>query len=394
MNGGHSMALVDLWNTERSQIIEKRIDQLIAFAGEGRLRDGNDTSHELRELLAVLPSDLIGEWIEGCLTNRFTDFGFVLQDIINEIGRRLGFRVTPGVYRGHGNESYDGLWLMPDGRAVLIESKSSTAYSINLTRIAGYRKQIAPEIERDAEEVSILLVVGTEETEELEAQVRGSRFAWSVRLLGVHALFRLLQLKETLDDPNVERQIQEILMPQEFTRLDRIVDLVFATAEDASSAAEEEEEDFVKETEATTVRSSFHSEILPRLERYFGKALVKRSRVLWAPPDNQVLVSCQVSKEYRRAAVHYWFGLKRTTKETLEAHENAYCAFGLSSPEKVVLLKFADLAPHLDGLFTSPAKDGGILHWHIRFSEDQEGIFLLLNRDQDRFPVTEHLLEG
>lgn len=386
------MALIDLWNSDRSQITEKRIGQLIAFAGEGKLRDGNNTSHELRDLLAVLPSDMIGTWIEDCLTNRFTDFGFVLQDIVNEIGRRLGFQVTPGVYRGHGNEGYDGLWRMPDGRAVLIESKSSTAYSINLTRIASYRKQVAPEIGLDPEEISILLVVGTEDTEELEAQVRGSRFAWSVRLLGVHALFRLLQLKESLDDPNVERQIQEIVVPQEFTRLDRIVDLVFATAEDASSTTEDQEEHVVEEAEQTP-RANFHAKILPRLERYFGKPLVKQSRVLWATPDDSILLSCQVSKQYQRGVFDFWFGLKRTTKEALEAHEHAFCAFGLGSHHNVVLLPFHVLATHLNGFFTSPDKDGGIRHWHVRFVLEEEGVRLLVNRDQERLPVDEYQLK-
>ena len=46
------MALIDLWNSDRSQVTDKRLEQLIAFAGEGKLRDGNDTSIELRALLA------------------------------------------------------------------------------------------------------------------------------------------------------------------------------------------------------------------------------------------------------------------------------------------------------------------------------------------------------
>ena len=118
------MTLVDLWNADREQIANKRIDQLIAFAGEGRLRDGNSTTDEFRALLKVISSDFIGQWLDECLETRFTDFGFVLQDTVNEVGRRLGFDVTHGVYRSHSNEGYDGLWRAPDGRAILVESKS------------------------------------------------------------------------------------------------------------------------------------------------------------------------------------------------------------------------------------------------------------------------------
>jgi hypothetical protein len=185
------MALIDLWNAKRQQISDKRIDQLIAFAGEGQLRDGNSTSEEFRTLLKVVSSDVIDQWLNECLENRFTDFGFVLQDTVNEVGRRLGFDVTHGVYRSHSNEGYDGLWRIPGGRAILVESKSSTSFSINLTRISEYRKQVAPQLGIRPEDISILIVVGTEDTSEFEAQVRGSRLAWDIRLLGVKSLFRL-----------------------------------------------------------------------------------------------------------------------------------------------------------------------------------------------------------
>jgi hypothetical protein len=39
---------------------------------------------------------------------------------------------------------------------------------------------------------SILIVVGREDTGDLEAQIRGSRHAWDVRLISVDALLRLM----------------------------------------------------------------------------------------------------------------------------------------------------------------------------------------------------------
>lgn len=202
------MALIDLWNADQNQITCKRIHQLIAFAGEGRLRDENSTSIEFRTLLKAVSSDVMGQWVESCLEESFNDSGFVLQDAVNEIGRRLGFDVTHGVYRSHSQEGYDGLWQIPGGRAILVESKSSTSFSIKLTRISDYRKQVAPQLNLRPEDISILIVVGTEDTSEFEAQVRGSRFAWEIRLLGVRALYRLLKLKEALDDPKVEHKFR------------------------------------------------------------------------------------------------------------------------------------------------------------------------------------------
>jgi hypothetical protein len=100
-----------------------------------------------------------------------------------------------------------------------------------------------------------------------------------------------------------------------------------------------------------------------------------------------------VSKEHQRGVADYWFGLKRTTKEALAAHDNAFCAFGLGSHEKVIVLPFGVLAPYLDSFFTSPDKGGGILHWHVRFAQEDQGICLMVNRDQDRVSVTEHQLK-
>ena len=388
------MALIDLWNSDRQQIIAKRIDQLIAFAGEGRLRDGNPTSEEFRTLLKVVSSDVIGQWFDQCLEIRFTDFGFVLQDTVNEVGRRLGFDVKHGVYRSHRNEGYDGLWQIPGGRAILVESKSSTSYSINLNRISEYRSQIAPQLNLRPEDISILIVVGAEDTADFEAQVRGSRFAWDIRILGVRSLLRLLKLRETLDDPKVERQIQEILFPQEFTRLDRIIDLVFATAEDAQNAEVEEEGETEVEEVAVEPRANFHAAILPRLEKHFSQPLVKRSRVQWGSADGQLLLSCQVSKLFDKGNAHFWFGLKRTTWESLKDHNNAYCAFGLGSPERVVLLPCAFLARHLDDFFTSPDSEGEVLHWHVRFVNTDRGVALLLQRDKSELDVTEYLLKS
>lgn len=389
------MALLDLWNADRQQITGKRIDQLIAFAGEGRLRDGNTTSEEFRTLLKAVSSDVIGQWLNECLENRFTDFGFVLQDTVNEVGRRLGFDVTHGVYRSHSNEGYDGLWRIPGGRAILVESKSSTSYSIALNRISEYRKQVAPQLGLRPEDISILIVVGTEDTSEFEAQVRGSRFAWDIRILGVKSLFRLLKLKEALDDPKVERQIQDILFPQEFTRLDRIIDLVFATAEDAQDLETEEAGEEIEGDESASEkpRANFHAEILPRLEKHFAQPLVKRSRSQWASPDDAVLVSCQVSKHFDKGNADFWFGMKRTSRESLQEHKNSFCAFGLGSPERVIVLPMSFLDPHVDGFFSSPDKAGGIQHWHVRFVDTEKGVALLVDRDKTELDVTKYLLK-
>lgn len=388
------MALIDLWNTDKQQIVTKRIDQLIAYAGEGRLLDGNTTSIEYRALLKAVTSDQIGKWIKECFENKFSDSGFVLQDAINEIGRRLDFDVSHGYYRSHSHASYDGLWKIGNDRAIIVESKSSTTYTIQLNRISEYRKQVAPQLGIKPEDISILVVVGSEDTSEFEAQVRGSRFAWDVRILGVHALFRLLMLKESLDDPKVEQQIQNLLFPQEFTRLDGIIDLVFATAEDV-------QDNIVKESEVIDASLSisnkiaaanFHGAIIPKLEKHFGSTLTRVSRSLWSNPQNTILISCRVSKLFESTRIHYWFGLKRVSREILENHPQSYCAFGLGTPDKVVLLPTAFLTKYIDTFFTSEDEDSQVIHWHIRFMNSKAGVALLVDGDKVEIEVSQYIL--
>ena len=50
------MALVEIWKKSPDQLRGKTVNQVLAFAGDGKLRDGNATSEEFREYLAHVPS--------------------------------------------------------------------------------------------------------------------------------------------------------------------------------------------------------------------------------------------------------------------------------------------------------------------------------------------------
>src|SRR5690606_14220928 len=137
------------------------------------------------------------------------------------------------LYRGKTNSvGFDGLWIAADGRQLVIEVKTTDAYQIDLDKLANYRKQLAETGQISLHRSSILLVVGTQDTRGLEAQIRGSRHAWDIRLISVDALVKLLKLKETVDNLDAfHAKICDILTPQEFTKVDSIINIVFSTAE-------------------------------------------------------------------------------------------------------------------------------------------------------------------
>ena len=152
--------LIEIWHNQPSFIEAKSFRQMIQLAGDGRLRDGNGTSQELRDWLAAIPLDRLRRCVEECLVDTFEDGGLALQDAVNEIGVRLGFQVTRGRYRGvKGAVGNDGLWRADDGFSVLIEVKTTDAYRINLDTIAGYRDELIRSGKIESERSSILIAV-------------------------------------------------------------------------------------------------------------------------------------------------------------------------------------------------------------------------------------------
>jgi hypothetical protein len=125
--------LVDLWKSSPATVSQFTIEQVVTTAGDGSLRDESLSSRELREYLRTVLSEKLFEYIDGCLTRGFNKSGLVLQDLINELGRRLDYRVENGFYQGRSNAvGFDGIWHAPDGHALVLEVKTTDAYSINL----------------------------------------------------------------------------------------------------------------------------------------------------------------------------------------------------------------------------------------------------------------------
>jgi hypothetical protein len=98
-----ALTLVKMWKENKEGIQGKSLVQILKFAGEGKLADGNACSSEFRELLGALPLAALREYAYQAISSKETDFpdrSFALQDLVNELGKRLGFDVAPGLYRG------------------------------------------------------------------------------------------------------------------------------------------------------------------------------------------------------------------------------------------------------------------------------------------------------
>jgi hypothetical protein len=83
---------------------------------------------------------------------------------------------------------------------------------VKLDNVAGYRRKLTND-GKIPQGSAVLFVVGRQDTGSLEAQIRGSRHAWAMRVIGVDSLLRLMKLKEKSSSSGVINRIQALLQP-------------------------------------------------------------------------------------------------------------------------------------------------------------------------------------
>lgn len=390
------MALLDLWQASPDEIEDKHIRQLVGLAGDGALRDDSKTSIELRAYLSKIPTAQLKRYVAECLQNPFEDSGLVLQDLVNELGSRIGCSITHGRYRGTANAiGFDGIWTFPSGFAVVVEVKTTDAYAIKLDKIAGYRSGLIKNgsITGDS---SMLIVVGRKDTESLEAQVRGSRHAWDIRLISADKLVRLVEIKEEADSKETINKIQTVLQPLELTRVDFIVDLLAATAEDIQEGQKEDAGERAVDTEAgkkfTPV--SFNKAVVIAAAIHLGVRVKKDTRTLYVSEDKQIAIRGIVSKTHGQGAnKRYWFALHPYYFDVLEDYQRSYIAFGCGSPEKIVLMEVREIYDLRRNLNTTELEDR--MYWHIHFKELKDGgMELLLKGNNQAVDVSGRIIRA
>jgi len=389
------MLLIDLWNRNRSQLTDKHIRQIISIAGDGALTDSASAPAEFRDFLRHVHSDEIRRYIGECLASRFDWSGEALQDLVNEVGRRLGFNVTPGRYGGvQGGANQDGLWRFSDGHSVVVEVKTSDTYRIDIDKIAGYRNVLARDDELDLGASSMLIVVGRDETPGLEAQIRGSKHAWSMRVISADALVRLLMLREEADDPPVVHGIHGVLLPREFTRLDDIVKLLFSATEEARQALNEVTIDTDPADDATTERTTpaaFGQACVERIAAHLDVTLVRRSRVAYTTPDGAIALICLVSK-YHEQQGRYWYAFHEHQHTFLEDSNTSYVALGYGSPDALFLIPREELSARLSEL--NVTQQPGRAYWHVHVRCDDQGKEMIMRRGLPRWDIQQHFIQA
>ena len=425
-NGDSSKDLVKTWRENRPFFDGLKFRQIVSIAGDGELGDNKKSSRQLRAFLGEVPLPYLRRYAEECLAEKdkkkFPCKGFALQDVVNQVGRRLGFEVEDGRYKGVTNANvtgHDGVWELPDGRVIVVEVKTTDVYRIKLDTPADYKRELIdsrPDLSKKS--VSVLLIVGREETGGLEAQIRGSRHAWDMRVISVDALLKIAEIKERVEEPTFQR-IHEVLIPKEFTRLDEIAELVLSTARDST---DEEIGEEVAENPATVstpppkskptakpkapglqVFVPFKVQCLKRVEEKLKSQgeisadLIHRSRKTFSTPDKKLGVVCAISKNYRTNDREFWFGLSVSQQNFLNSCERGWLVLGGDSggDGTVFVIPWTVFSFILPNLRITYNRDTGIpMYSHVQIREERGDFVVLTKAKQANISLSAYLLKA
>jgi hypothetical protein len=393
------MPLLSFWKSNPAAIDELSIEQVVATAGDGSLKDGSACSEELRTFLSQVRSNKLASYVEQCLSSSFTKSGLVLQDLVNELARRLDYKVINGRYQGTSSAvGFDGVWVSPEGHAVIAEVKTTDAYRISLDTIARYRQKIVSAGEVSGPS-SVLIIVGREDTGELEAQIRGSRHAWDIRLISADALVRLVQLKENAGAAETDRKIRSILAPMEYTRLDEMVDVMFTAAADVALV---EQADGIDEAPAegdneadeksgwqftdTALLERKREQIVFAIGRARDSIFIKKSRALYWDADHEKRIACTISKRYDRSWYRYWYAYHPQWDTFLEAGNSSSLVLGCMDLPFAFAIPWDTIHPLLPALNTTTTERS--TYWHLHIVETDPDVYaLLLPKRSDNVPL-------
>lgn len=386
------------------EILGKNIYQIVGFAGDGKLKDGNTCSEELRKFLRNLDAQKLFEHVDYCLDEKSDNRGFVLQDLVNELGRRLEYKVENGLYQGTKNDTgQDGIWKAA-GQTIIVEVKTTSAYQIRLDTIIQYKKEL-DEKNRVGADASILIVVGRDNTEDLEAQIRGSRYAWDIRIISAKALCNLVDLKVNSEEQETTEKIRNILQPIEYTRLDELIDIVFTAARDVDSDAEmtdqitDEHEPATSESAGEGKRQTqqhtpaeIMSEVRKRAARALGKrekvSLVAMKRNRFINDDETIRAVSLASKVYNRAPKGLWFGFHSQQLEFLEkAGKQGFLLLTGVGHNRSHVIDIPTLKPILEKLISATGR------WHIHIVVKRDNEFELHIPNEENLDLEPYKLE-
>lgn len=211
-------------------MVELTLDLLVEVAGD--YQDGSTSAEKFRSILQdeETTSDEVEQFLNEALDGSETYHNRALQDIVNNVGERLGFTVEYGPFQGTANNiGNDGLWTSNAGEGnedvhLVVETKKSTAYTIDPGQAGGYMEEIATDRDIDPSSIYGLYVIGAEDAETVVSTIRGSEYRDRIRSITAKDLLTLLEIQE--ESGLQHEQVLKLLLPIDTVNVGSLVTLI------------------------------------------------------------------------------------------------------------------------------------------------------------------------
>lgn len=177
------------------------LNEILNVIGKLDDNEGNDTARErFRRFLQQKVCDVrqIQEYVEECLRNSGDQYYRALQDLVNHLGRFLGFDVTFGRYQGmKGKIGFDGHWKSRTDFHIVVEVKTTDIYSIKAATLVGYVDELISEKSISSWDDALgLYVVGRSDAglRQLENTIIAEKRTNQLRVISTMSLLTLAEL--------------------------------------------------------------------------------------------------------------------------------------------------------------------------------------------------------
>lgn len=194
------------------------LEQVLELVGDLDDAPGEKTPRErFRRFLSqnLTSVGAVRDYVEECLRCSGEQYNRALQDLVNHLGRLLGFDVTFGRYKGvQGEIGFDGMWKSPSGLYIVVEVKTTDVYPIKTATLLGYIDRLISEQKIPNWDHALgLYVVGRSDAElkQLANSIIAEKRTHQLRVITVD---KLLTLAELLADYEMEHEaVLAVLRP-------------------------------------------------------------------------------------------------------------------------------------------------------------------------------------